>query len=212
VRAIRAIALTLFLFVLVYAPASALTATLHLQLATAVPFVIITTFLVAGALMSIMARRAPGGPAQFGVCLPAPRYIGRTIVISTPLAIIAALLLSRAHEPGPLAGISLAPWQAILYFVVGAAIQEEMIFRGLLQTTLAGGAAPRTALKPAYGIAASVAVAVLFGAIHLVVGRYTAVAAFVLGVMAGELRRRSGSLVPAIICHASFNLAGFIWP
>jgi membrane protease YdiL (CAAX protease family) len=212
VRVIRAIALALLLFVLVYAPASALTAALHLRLATVVPFVMILTFLVAGALMSVMARRAPGGLTQFGVCLPTPRYIGTAIVISTPLAIIAALLLSRAHEPGPLAGISLAPWQAILYFVVGAAIQEETIFRGLLQTTLAGGAAPRTAPTPAYGVAASAAVALLFGAIHLVVGRYTAVAALVLGVVAGEFRRRSGSLVPAIICHASFNLAGFIWP
>jgi membrane protease YdiL (CAAX protease family) len=43
-------------------------------------------------------------------------------------------------------------------------------------------------------------------------GRYTAAAAFLLGAMAGELRRRSGSLVPAVICHAFFNLAGIVWP
>jgi hypothetical protein len=99
-----------------------------------------------------------------------------------------------------------------LYFVVGAPIQEEVIFRGLLQTTLAINAASPTAPSPKYGVAASFLVALLFGCIHLVVGRYTAAAAFLLGAIAGELRRRSGSLIPAVICHAFFNLAGIIWP
>jgi membrane protease YdiL (CAAX protease family) len=52
----------------------------------------------------------------------------------------------------------------------------------------------------------------MFSCIHLTVGRYTAVAALVLGVIAGELRRRSGSLAPAMICHALFNLAGIFVP
>jgi membrane protease YdiL (CAAX protease family) len=33
----------------------------------------------------------------------------------------------------------------------------------------------------------------------------TAAAAFVLGLLSGELRRRSGSLLPAILVHAVFN-------
>jgi membrane protease YdiL (CAAX protease family) len=120
--------------------------------------------------------------------------------------VVTALLLSGVHEPGPLAGLSLAPWLVVLYFIVGAPIQEEAIFRGLLQTTLATGAALPTAPIPKYGVVASLLVALLFGRIHLVVGRYTALAAFILGAIAGEFRRRSGSLVPAIICHAFFNL------
>jgi membrane protease YdiL (CAAX protease family) len=62
-----------------------------------------------------------------------------------------------------------------------------------------------------YGVVASLLVALLFGGIHLVVGPYTAAAAFILGAIAGEFRRRSGSLIPAIICHAFFNLGGIIW-
>jgi membrane protease YdiL (CAAX protease family) len=38
-----------------------------------------------------------------------------------------------------------------------------------------------------------------------------AIAGFVLSVLAGELRRRSGSLLPAVICHTIFNLGGALW-
>jgi membrane protease YdiL (CAAX protease family) len=212
VRAFRAFVLTLLLFVTVYAPASALAAGLHLQLATAVPFVMLVTLVTAGFLIRVLARRAPDGLAHYGVSVPALKHVGGAVIVSAPVAIVTALLLSRAHEPGPLAGLSLAPWLVVLYFVVGAPIQEEAIFRGLLQTTLATGAAPPTAPSAKYGLAASLLVALLFGCIHLVIGRYTALAAFILGAIAGEFRRRSGSLVPAIICHAFFNLGGIIWP
>jgi Type II CAAX prenyl endopeptidase Rce1-like len=58
---------------------------------------------------------------------------------------------------------------------------------------------------------ASLAVAVLFGVVHIPVGLFTAVIAFVLGVLAGELRERSGSLIPAIIVHSLFNLCSLFW-
>ncbi|HEX3818305.1 MAG TPA: CPBP family intramembrane glutamic endopeptidase, partial [Chthoniobacterales bacterium] len=58
---------------------------------------------------------------------------------------------------------------------------------------------------------AVLAVAVLFGLIHLAVGVATAIAAFVLGILAGELRRRSSSLIPAIVLHAIFNAFSAIW-
>jgi len=45
----------------------------------------------------------------------------------------------------------------------------------------------------------------LFGLIHLEVNPITAAAAFVLGLLSGELRHRSGSLLPAILVHAVFN-------
>jgi len=48
-------------------------------------------------------------------------------------------------------------------------------------------------------------VAFLFGLIHLEVNPITAGAAFVLGLFSGELRHRSGSLLPAILVHAVFN-------
>ena len=43
------------------------------------------------------------------------------------------------------------------------------------------------------------------GLIHLKINPITAAAAFVLGLFSGELRHRSGSLLPAILVHAVFN-------
>jgi len=34
----------------------------------------------------------------------------------------------------------------------------------------------------------------------------------VLGLVAGELRRKSGSLLPDVIVHALFNVPGLLWP
>jgi hypothetical protein len=117
-----ALGITLILFVLVYAPASALAICLRLQLANAVPFVMLTTLLVAGALIYGLSRRWPGGLARFGFRLPSRQYLGWAVAISAPLAIAAAQVLRRMHEPGPLDGLSLPPWLAVLYFAIGAAI------------------------------------------------------------------------------------------
>jgi membrane protease YdiL (CAAX protease family) len=211
-RLFRAIGLTLVLFLAVYAPATALAAILHFQLAAAVPFVMLLTLVTAGVLLRLMAGRTPDGLARYGVRLPERRHLAEAVFVAAPAAVVTALLLTRVHEAGPLAGLSLAPWLVVLYFAAGAPIQEEIIFRGLLQTTLAAGITPQAAADPKYGVGASVLVALLFGCVHLAVGRYTAIAAFVLGSIAGELRRRSGSLVPAIVCHALFNLGAIIWP
>jgi len=212
VRILRAVSLTIILFVAVYAPALALSASLHLQIAATVPFVMFLTLVTAGIAIRLLASRTPGGLVRYGFSLPALKHVGAAVIVGAPVAIFVALLLARVHEAGPLAGLSLAPWLAVPYFVVGAPIQEEVIFRGLLQTTLAIGAAPPTGPSRKYEVAASLLVALLFGCIHLVVGRYTAAAAFLLGAIAGEFRRRSGSLIPAVICHAFFNLAGIIVP
>jgi membrane protease YdiL (CAAX protease family) len=210
-RAIRAISLTLVWFLAVYAPASAIAAILRLQLAATVPFVMLLTLLAACLLIWLLASRGRQRAADYGFRLPAPGYIASAVLVSAPISVIIALLLSHAHEAGPLAGLKLSAWLIGLYFVVGAPVQEEVIFRGLLQTTLANRGALAASSPATSGVAALLWVALLFGAIHLVVGPCTAAAAFVLGAIAGELRRRSGSLIPAVICHAFFNLGAILW-
>jgi membrane protease YdiL (CAAX protease family) len=54
--------------------------------------------------------------------------------------------------------------------------------------------------------------ATLFGVIRFESGASVAVGAIVLGLVAGELRRRSGSLLPAVILHALFNGVALLWP
>lgn len=55
------VGLSLLLFVAVYAPASALAAGLHLQLATAIPFVMLFTLVTAGFFIRVLAGHSPGG-------------------------------------------------------------------------------------------------------------------------------------------------------
>ncbi len=83
------------------------------------------------------------------------------------------------------------------------------------------GHKPQTTLEerlrvsfPALGTSISSAVlivAVLFGLIHLAIGLATAAAALVLGLLAGELRRRSSSLLPPIVLRAIFNVFSAVW-
>lgn len=103
-------------------------------------------------------------------------------------------------------------WILTLYFGLAAPIQEEIIFRGLLQSFLeqrwvTPGRVLGVPTSPAVLVAAT-----LFGLVHFDGGPAVAACALVLGLLAGELRRRSGSLVPAIIAHALFNLPGLMWP
>lgn len=210
VRLLRAIGMTLLLFMLVYVPTSALAAGLRLPPSLAVPVVMLGTIFTAALLIFLLSRRSPDGLARYGITGATRKHIGVAVVVSAPIAFFFALLLAHAHELGPLAGLSLSPWLAALYFVIGASIQEEVIFRGLLQTTLASLSAPRATHDTSYEVLASMMIALLFGCIHLVVGPQTAAAALVLGIIAGELRRHSGSLLPAVICHAFFNLGGSI--
>jgi membrane protease YdiL (CAAX protease family) len=104
------------------------------------------------------------------------------------------------------------PWMIGLYFIIGSPIQEEIIFRGLIQSMLERW---WMITFPVFGGSLSGAVvftAVLFGIIHLGVGAVVAASAIVLGLVAGELRRRSTSLLPAIVVHALFNAADAFWP
>jgi membrane protease YdiL (CAAX protease family) len=165
VRLVRAIGLTVLSFILVYAPTSALAAGLRFPPVLAVPFVMLGTFFTAVLLMFVLSRRSPDGLARYGITGATQKHIGVAVVVSVPIAFFAALLLAHAHEPGPLAGLSLSPMLAILYFVVGASIQEEVIFRGLLQTMLANLSAPRGTHDPSCEVLASIMIALLFGCI-----------------------------------------------
>ncbi|MEO6871383.1 MAG: JDVT-CTERM system glutamic-type intramembrane protease [Chthoniobacterales bacterium] len=99
----------------------------------------------------------------------------------------------------------------ILYFIIGSPIQEEVVFRGLLQTTLEQRLGASFSFLGISVAVATLIIAILFGLIHLAIGVATAIAAFVLGLLAGELRRRSSSLLPAIVLHVIFNACSAIW-
>ena len=81
-----------------------------------------------------------------------------------------------------------------------AGTAEELIFRGYLQTRLLRRWGPLAAIVP---------VSVLFGLVHLDVQH--ALSAGIMGAWFGVLCWRTGSLWPAILCHAGYNAYVSIW-
>lgn len=195
-------------FLCVYVPAFAAVAVLRVTMSRAIPLLILITLVTALLLMASTApRRAT--LADFGFRGTSLAMLGWSGAISLPLAIGAAVTLNHFPEPGPLAGVHLETWVAVLYFALAAPLQEEVIFRGLLQTTLSRDLAAAPVSAAARNVLPVALVAVLFAVIHLEVGPLTAFFALILGLLAGESRRRSGSLLPAILAHSIFNAAGF---
>lgn len=209
VNLLRSVALTLLLFLLVYIPAFFIAASLHLSVDAMVPVVIAITLVLACVLMGLAVHRGWLDPGDFGWQWPSSPYLFYAVLFGTPLSLLIALIQIHAGESGALVGMHMAPWQLYLCFGLGAPVQEEAIFRGLLQSALARSLGTGARLA-AHGVVASLAIALLFGVIHLKVGRFTAVGALVLGVLAGEFKRRSGSLLPGMVCHAIFNLGGLL--
>ncbi|MGB6603528.1 MAG: type II CAAX endopeptidase family protein [Steroidobacteraceae bacterium] len=208
---LQALGAALALFVAVYFPAFAAVSLLRPPVQVAVPLIIGISLAVALLLIVALARSA-SDLARFGFRTSTPRYIALAVLLGTPLALLAGVLshLFPAKSPIDTSGFPL--WMLGLYFGAGASIQEEVIFRGLLQSFLQE---QWTRSFLWFGVPVSPAVlfaATLFGVIHFDSGASVAVGAIVLGLVAGELRRRSGSLLPAVILHALFNGIALLWP
>ncbi len=95
-----------------------------------------------------------------------------------------------------------APWEVALAFVglvIVAPIAEELLFRGFMYQGL-------KARLPKFG--AAVVVSVLFGLAHGQIN--VAIDTFVLSMFLVLLVEKTGSLVPAILLHATKNLLAFV--
>ncbi|MGA7964572.1 MAG: CPBP family intramembrane glutamic endopeptidase [Gammaproteobacteria bacterium] len=194
----------------VYLPAFAIASGLGISISLQIPLVIATTTALASGWAFLLVRFGTFRIREFGLNRPHLRSLVFTAAIAIPIALAIALLSQHANESGPLAGLTLPPALLWLYFAIGAPIQEEWIFRGLLQAAatrvLAGGDTPSAQAA----IGGSVLVATVFGLVHLSVGPWTAAAALLLGLLAGEARRRSNSVLPAILIHSIFNIGGLL--
>jgi membrane protease YdiL (CAAX protease family) len=208
--ALKAIGLGIGLFVVVYAPAFATTALVRPRIDIAIFLIITITLLVALILMLLLAQ-GPAGIAGFGFRIPHSRYLAVATVFGVTLGVSVTFLGHLFPSKPPFDVSHFAPWMIGLYFIIASPIQEEIIFRGLIQSVLER----RWMITlPVFGGSLSGAVvftALLFGMIHLGVGAAVAIGAIVLGLVAGELRRRSASLLPAIVVHALFNAADAFW-
>jgi membrane protease YdiL (CAAX protease family) len=198
------------LFVAVYVPAFIVTALVRPRIELGIALIIAITVLIAILFVFLLAR-ARGGFAEFGFRVPSSRYVGIALASGLALGLVAAFLNHLFPSKPPFDVSGLAFWKIGLYFIVGASIQEEVIFRGLIQSMLERHWPVIFSVCGASISGAVAFTAALFGIIHLEVGAVVALAAVTLGLVAGELRRRSGSLLPAIIVHALFNCADALW-
>jgi membrane protease YdiL (CAAX protease family) len=101
----------------------------------------------------------------------------------------------------------------LLFILVWAGAGEEVFYRGYLQTRLRARFGPVASLVGASGLfAARHYTQVLLAWPHIPWGSATiwVAATFIVGLGFGWLYERSGSLLPAIVCHYLFNLLGFL--
>jgi len=199
------------LFLAVYVPAFVTAGLVRPRVEVAIPLIIAITSLIAFILVLLLAR-PPTGIAEFGFRIPNTRYLAIGTALGLTLG-VAVTFVSHLFPSKPPFDVSrFTPWMIGLYFIIGSPIQEEIIFRGLIQSMLER----RWMITfSVFGGSLSGAVAftaLLFGIIHLEAGVTVATGAIIVGLVAGELRRRSGSLLPAVIVHALFNAADAFWP
>jgi membrane protease YdiL (CAAX protease family) len=205
---LKRLALALLLFVAVYAPAFALVAWLHPSVEVTIPLIIAVSACIAAICMALFAKQ-PKGIAEFGLARAPFSYITAATVAGVIVGVVFAYIAALYPAHSPLDLSKLQPWMIFVYFVVAAPIQEELIFRGLLQSLVARGASSQTYWFAHFPVFFT---AVLFGIIHVDSGIVVAIEAVLLGLIAGELRRMSGSLIPAIAFHALLNAASALWP
>jgi len=87
---------------------------------------------------------------------------------------------------------------AVVVFGVIAGASEELFFRGYMQTRLA----------EAWGAARGIVVtAACFGVLHVDVSGVHMALAFAMGVYLGFVVERTGSVLPAMVCHVVNNIA-----
>jgi membrane protease YdiL (CAAX protease family) len=205
---LKRLALALLLFVSVYAPAFGLVSWLHPSVEVTIPLIIDVSASIAAICMALFAKQ-PNGIAEFGLARSSASYVIAATVAGVVIGVVFAYIVALYPAHSPLDLSTLRPWMIVVYFVIAAHIQEELIFRGLLQSVIARGASSQTFCAAHFPVFFTAA---LFGIIHVDSGIVVATEAVLLGFIAGELRRMSASLIPAILFHALLNAASALWP
>lgn len=157
-----------------------------------------------------------GGLTTYGFTKGNFRLGGKIFLWVIPTAVLSVLGFIASRSGAPVKpSLGLSPIQSIIFVWIYASVSEEIFTRGLLQSFLS----PLTQ----YGINLSknlrLSVPVIFsglyfGLMHVVVidkmGPPVIVLTTLLGLVAGYYREKTGSLIPAVIIHALFNVGGML--
>lgn len=169
--------------------------------------------------LALSAWLTRGHFAAFGFTRGSFRLRARFFLWLVPMTLISTLQVMGsppgASAGGPGFGALGSPVAVILSIWIYASVCEEIFTRGLLQGWLSPLARHRIRLGK-WGLSVPVlASALFFAAMHLVLwpklGPVTLVVillAALLGLIAGQYRQKTGSLIPAILIHAFFDIGG----
>lgn len=181
----------------------------------AIPLVVAISAAIAMGIIALFVRLRATTFSMYGF----RRTSVRNMLLAIGLGLMFALLLRAITWVLPINKSldlgDLRSWQIVVYFWLAAPIQEEIIFRGLLQHVLEAGS-PNTLIVGKQKIPqAVIGSALLFAAVHIAVGLlgasvgqvvFIVVGALILGLLASYLRWRANSLMPSIVVHALFNI------
>jgi sodium transport system permease protein len=167
--------------------------------AVATPPLMMAVLLTTRPLLGLSLRPCTFGDLVLAVVLAALLFLPGVVTAQFFLDKLPALrdrvieVLSQQQARGTLAPALLVPLTALLLTLVS--VCEELVFRGFVLTGLSRRYGPGTALFLS---------SFLFALFQLNV--YQAIPHFVLGLVLGILTQRTGSLYPAIVFHAVYNI------
>lgn len=151
----------------------------------------------------------------YGLTRGTYKFSPRILMWVLPMAVLSlASTVALAGRQGKGSPFELTKLQIIVFVWVYASISEELLTRGLLQTLLSGNSRVGAGALGKLSMPVIVS-ALFFGAMHLglvksmgpVVVPVILLAVF-LGLVAAWYREKTGSLFPAVIVHALFNIGG----
>jgi membrane protease YdiL (CAAX protease family) len=172
--------------------------------------------------LALAAWLTRGRLAAFGLTRGSFRFTPGFLLWLLPMSIIATLQVigppagtSGGPAPGPIG----SPVAIVLSIWIYASLCEEIFTRGLLQSWLSPLARHRIRLGRWALSVPVLTSALFFGAMHVVLWPKLGPAALVvmclaaiLGLIAGQYREKTGSLLPAILIHAFFDIGGTLPP
>jgi len=167
--------------------------------------------------MIIMLAVSKGKLSTYGFKPARSIRLKRIVLLGLGIGIISTLI--EGSLPGEGSGMvgELSFLQQIIFIWIYASIAEEVLTRGLIQSSLASWSKYGFSVL---GLRISLPVltsALFFGLMHTVQSAMgasgyrvvvTVLFAFILSLVAGYHREQTGSLVPAIIVHTFANVGG----
>ncbi len=206
-RILRSLTVAVVLLLAVYLPSFGAASLLAPDIRAAVPVVIAVSFALACSYLVVASYRNQKGAAAYGIATAPPRYMFWGLAMGIAFGFFTRLLFASLDVSAPIELDDFSRWQTILLFWIAAPVQEEVIFRGLIQGSLESRTETVVHIGTTGISLGAIVAAALFALVHLPMGLAVASGAMLLGLVAGQLRYVSGSLSPAILVHALFNIA-----